>query len=66
MLKNIAVAAIGIWLLNVGQADAQGNISRARGNLITCPVNTCGKSGNAVAKDVKYCSAANCRKNGAK
>lgn len=68
MRKIVAIAAIGIlpFLFN-GGANAQGGGARgASGKSVRCPVNTCSKIGTERAKDVRYCSAANCRKNGPK
>ena len=67
MLKLITVAAIAIvpFLLDAGEANAQGKAG-LRGDTVRCPSNTCGKRGVERAKDVRNCSAANCRKNGPK
>ena len=67
MLKIVAIAVIGIlpFLFNASEANAQGK-QFSTNNSIRCPVNTCGKSGKERAKDIKYCSAANCKKNGPK
>jgi hypothetical protein len=32
------------------------------GGGVPCPTGTCSKMGTSIAKDVKYCSAANCKK----
>ena len=63
MLKIVAIAAVGLlpFLFNAGGANAQGKMG-ASGKGVRCPVNTCGKTGTERAMDVKYCSAANCRK----
>jgi hypothetical protein len=67
MLKIVAIAALGVlpFLFNAGEANAQGKMGSS-GKGVRCPVNTCGKSGKERAMDVKYCSAANCPKNGPK
>jgi hypothetical protein len=67
MLKIVAIAAIVIlpFLFNADQAYAQGKMG-AMGNTVRCPVNTCSKMGTERAKDIRNCSAANCRKNGPK
>jgi hypothetical protein len=67
MLKIVTIASIGIlpFFLNAGDANAQGKMG-ASGKGVRCPVNTCGKTGTERAMDAKYCSAANCPKNGPK
>jgi hypothetical protein len=67
MLKIVAIAAVGIlpFLFNAGEANAQGKMG-SMGKGVRCPVNTCSKMGTERAKDVRYCSPANCPKNGPK
>jgi hypothetical protein len=56
---GLAIAAI--TALNSHEANAQGKMG-ASGTTIQCPNNTCGKQGGPRSTDVKYCSAANCKK----
>ena len=67
MLKVAAIAAIVIlpFLFNAEEASARraGEISGTSGQ---CPVNQCGPRGLNRAKDVRTCSASNCRKSGRK
>jgi hypothetical protein len=44
-----------------GQGNCSGGICAKQGPA-ACPAGTCSKAGTPYAKDVKYCSAANCRK----
>jgi hypothetical protein len=67
MLKVWALMLVGALLvaLNVGdQAFAQQSRRQQMqgGNAGNCPVGTCNMKGGKFAKDVKYCSAANCNK----
>jgi hypothetical protein len=42
--------------------NGKGNCSGGACTKVTCPVGTCSKAGTSDAYDVRYCSAANCRK----
>lgn len=66
MPKLLAIATIGMFafLINVGEASAQGrNIS---GDYVRCPDNTCAPSGGQRAKNTSYCKASNCKKGASK
>ena len=43
-----------------GKGNCAGGVCTDKG--VPCPVGTCSRMGTPYAKDVKYCSAANCRK----
>ena len=57
--------AIGLLFLTVsvmGDASAQIGGSRVgSGNSGYCPAGTCARDGGKYAKNLKFCSAANCR-----
>jgi hypothetical protein len=70
---KIFIVALSLALLSsvvptttasAGRMDGKGNCS---GGVCTdkgvlCPAGTCSRAGTPYAKDVKYCSAANCKK----
>jgi hypothetical protein len=64
ILTLMALAAL-LLVLNFGDA-ALAQMGRQQqmqgGSAGNCPVGTCNKMGGTFAKDVKYCSAANCKK----
>jgi hypothetical protein len=60
----VSVAALLLVLNLQGTANAQLR-STASGQTAAsgkCPTNTCAKDGSGFAKNVRNCSAANCRK----
>jgi hypothetical protein len=67
MLKIMAIAAVVVFpfVLGAAEANAQGKQLSTR-NLVRCPAGTCSKLGTEQAKDIRACSAANCRKSGPK
>jgi hypothetical protein len=48
-----------------GIGNCSGGVCTDKGSIAKgtpCPAGTCSKIGTPYAKDIKYCSAANCRK----
>jgi hypothetical protein len=45
-----------------GRMTGIGNCSGGVCTKVTCPAGTCSRAGTSNAIDVRYCSAANCRK----
>ena len=48
-----------------GAGNCSGGVcagKKAAGSKAACPAGTCSKAGTPYAKDISYCSAANCRK----
>jgi hypothetical protein len=43
-----------------GKGNCSGGVCASQG--MKCPAGTCSKAGTPYAQDVKYCSAANCKK----
>jgi hypothetical protein len=67
MSKTLAVVTVAALLLvfNLqGKANAQfkGTASGQAATAGKCPNNTCAKDGSGFAKNLKNCSAANCKK----
>jgi hypothetical protein len=68
MIKHLARGVLGIsalFLLTFGNADyasAQLGGTRAQPGAGYCPAGTCGKNGGKRARDVRNCSAANCKR----
>jgi hypothetical protein len=66
LLKILTIMTFAALLLvfNLGEtALAQmGPRFQQSGSVATCPAGTCAKNGGQFAKDVKYCSASNCKK----
>lgn len=63
-LSALAVV-LGLLIVGPATATAAGVDSRTKmtgGNSSECPKGTCNMAGGTFAKDVKYCSAANCAK----
>jgi hypothetical protein len=61
-----------VVLTTTASADRQNGKGNCSGGICTqgtapqqgkaCPAGTCSRAGTPYAQDVKYCSAANCRK----
>lgn len=67
MSNTLTVATVAAWLLvfNLqGTANAQfkGTASGQAATASKCPNNTCAQDGSGFAKNLKNCSAANCKK----
>ena len=67
MPKTLTIVTIAALLLVFnfrGTANAQfkGTASGQAATAGKCPDNTCAKDGSGFAKNLKYCSAANCKK----
>ena len=63
-LTIVTVAALLLVLSLQGTANAQfkGTASGQAATAGKCPNNTCARDGSGFAKNLKYCSAANCKK----
>lgn len=64
----LVIAMITMTGLHAANA-AQGNKAdenRGMRNQGTCPAGTCSKLGTSFAKNVKFCSASNCKKGASK
>jgi hypothetical protein len=63
---SFAVACIAISsAFNAAYADRMNGRGNCVGGIctkVTCPPKTCSRGGTSEAYDLKYCSAANCRK----
>lgn len=63
LFATVAAACLAMAAVSISNAlEAKAQKVGASGNSIMCPVSTCGKTGTQRAKDVKNCSAANCKK----
>ena len=67
MSNTLTVATVAAWLLvfNLqGTANAQfkGTASGQSATAGKCPNNTCAQDGSGFAKNLKNCSASNCKK----
>jgi hypothetical protein len=69
LLRTVAAACMAAAVISLvsllfpaRDANAQGKSINSNPTTVSCPVNTCGKTGGPRAKDAKYCSAANCKK----
>jgi hypothetical protein len=47
---------------SANRMDGKGNCSGGVCTKVSCPAKTCSKTGTSDAYDIRYCSAANCRK----
>ena len=63
-LTIVTVAALLLVLSLQGTANAQfkGTPAGQAASSGKCPNNTCARDGSGFAKNLKYCSAANCKK----
>lgn len=59
MLKLLAVTAIGAGAL-LAPVDAIAKSHRSATSAV-CPPGTCAMNGGATAKELRHCSAKNCR-----
>ena len=58
---KLTIVAIACLLIMVAPSSAQPrNIQSQVGGR--CPIGTCAANGGETAKDIKYCSAKNCKK----
>jgi hypothetical protein len=64
MLKiSVLMIVAALLLAGLGGAFAQmAPKMQMSGKSGTCPAGTCAKNGGSFAKDVKYCTAFNCRR----
>jgi hypothetical protein len=64
MLKtSMLMIVAALLLIGLGNAFAQmGPKMQMSGKNGACPAGTCAKNGGSFAKDVKFCSAYNCKK----
>jgi|SoiMethySBSTD1v2_1073268.scaffolds.fasta_scaffold33561_3 hypothetical protein len=64
ILTTVTVAAL-LLVFNLGEAalaQFKGTASGGSNHSGKCAVGTCATGGGELARDVKYCSAANCKK----
>jgi hypothetical protein len=68
MFRIIAIGSIIVlpFLLTAEGAIAQRPAAKMSATGGQCPVGTCGKTGQPYAKNIKLCSAANCKNGGPK
>jgi hypothetical protein len=45
-----------------GKGNCSGGVCTDAKKTVACPAGTCSRAGTQYAIDLKYCSAANCRK----
>lgn len=62
-MRFFFIAALAVALVALASTDASARKFNDRGGAAGyCPAGTCAKGGGSMANNVKYCSAANCRK----
>ena len=61
-LTIVTVAALVFSLQGTANAQFKGTPAEQAASSGKCPNNTCAKDGSGFAKNLKYCSAANCKK----
>jgi hypothetical protein len=62
ILTIVTVAGLLVFALGSANAQFKGTPSGQAATAGKCPDNTCAKDGSGFAKNVKNCSAANCKK----
>lgn len=61
-IVTVATLLLAFNLLGSANAQFKGSASGQAATAGKCPNNTCAQDGSGFAKNVKNCSAANCKK----
>ena len=60
-LSSVLPTAALAGIMN-GKGNCSGGVCTDAKKTVACPAGTCSRAGTQYAIDLKYCSAANCRK----
>ena len=58
-LSSVGLTTTALAGVMDGKGNCAGGMCTDRG--VPCPAGTCSRMGTSMARDVKYCSAANCK-----